>query len=224
VDRSPVVHPLDYPGERPSTEVLLRGDRFVDLDLAALDVAGRHAVLAVGSNAGRARLVEKLGHLPGEQVVPVIPVDVEGLAVAFTPMVASYGSIPYTAVAGAGLRCRTYLQFLDDAQLEAIDASEQPAYRRDLLTEVRVELPGGRVRGEVWAYVCLRGAICDAGELVSLRPQAEVLALLARWLPDLVPADPVAAVDRLRAEPERRRAVADGLSTTGRVRLPTPSI
>lgn len=217
MDRSPVEDPLSYPGALPDRPVLLRGDRFVELDLGSLDTDGRLAVLAVGSNAGRARLAEKLAHLPGHQVVPVIPCGVEGAAVAFCPFVASYGSIPYTAVAGAGLACTTYVQYLDEQQLAVIDASEQPGYRRDLLTGVRVALPSGDVLHEAWAYVCEQGAIAERGELVPLRPQADAFRLLAGWFPDLVPPDPVEAVGLMVAEPQRRAAVASALRASGRI-------
>jgi hypothetical protein len=222
-DVSPVTDPLSYPGALPDGPVLLCGGRFVDLDPVAVDVEGRHPVLAVGSNAGRARLAEKLAVLPGAQEVPVMPCRVDGAAVAFTALVASYGSIPYTAVPGEGLACRTFLQYLDDAQLAVIDASEQPGYRRDLLTGLRVALPSGDVLGEAWAYVCEQGAIADGGALVALRPQADAYRLLAAWFPDLVPPDPVEAVGLMVAEPGRRRAVADALERTGRVRPLPPA-
>jgi hypothetical protein len=181
-------------------------------------------VLAVGSNAGQARLVEKLARLPGQQVVPVIPCEVEGATVAFCPFVASYGSVPYTAVPGAGLRCTTYVQYLDERQLAVIDASEQPGYRRDRLDPLQVTLPSGEVVDEAWAYVCEQGAVVDDdGELVGLRPQAEVYRLLAGWFPDLVPPDPVEAVGLLVAEPSRRRALAAALRASGRVRPLRPA-
>lgn len=216
---SPSVAPLTYPGVLPERPVLFYGDRFVELAPGDLDVSGRHAVLAVGSNAGRARLAEKLAQLPGEQLVPVVPCEIDGVAVAFTALVASYGSIPYTAVPGEGVRSRTFVQFLDDAQLAVIDASEQPAYRRDHLTEARIELATGEALTEVWAYVCGRGAIIDGdGELVSLRPQAEVLALLAGWFPHLLPAAPADAVARLVADSDLRRRLVEALHAAGHVR------
>jgi hypothetical protein len=222
---SPSVAPLTYPGVLPDGPVVLQEGRFVDVDLRDLDLTGRHPLLAVGSNAGRARLVEKLDVLAGPQLVPVIPCEVEGMAVAFTPLVASYGSIPYTAVPGAGLRCHTFLQYLDDDQLAVVDASEQPAYRRDLLTALRVTLPTGEVLTEAWAYVCERGAIRgDDGSLLPVGGQAEVLGLLARWFPDLLPGDPLAAVELLRSEPRRRRAIADALHAAGRVHPTTAPI
>lgn len=216
---SPSVAPLTYPGVLPDRPVLFDGDRFVDLEPGAFDVSGRHAVLAVGSNAGRARLAEKLGQLPGRQIVPVIPCEVDGMAVAFTALVARYGSIPYTAVPGPGLRARTYLQFLDDEQLGVIDASEQPAYRRDLLEGIRVDAAIGEPCTAAWAYVCERGAIVDDdGELLALRPQADALRLLAGWFPDLLPTDPDDAVARLVADAHLRRALVEALHRAGRVR------
>ncbi|RKS07852.1 hypothetical protein DFP74_3538 [Nocardiopsis sp. Huas11] len=155
----PMARPLTYPGTIPDGSGVLLDRSYVALRpeagrpagewTAAFDddggstlegvlarlgrapMADRHPVLAVGSNAAPAQMRRKLRSRALEPVVPMTLADVDGIAPGFSAHVSRPGYVPAAPVARPGRR-RLFVLWPDQAQLEAIDATE-PNYRRLLL-------------------------------------------------------------------------------------------
>ena len=126
---SPSDDPLSYPGGTQDQPFLLDHGDTRPLDVRTLDgglVTGGHLVVAAGSNASPARLLEKLGP---NAVVPVLFGRALGLDVRYSAHVARYGSVPATAWPVPGTSVPLPALLLDDAQLSALDATE-PNYDR----------------------------------------------------------------------------------------------
>lgn len=158
VGGSPTADPLSYPGDVPDQPFVLDHGEICPLAsdrLSLPDVNERRLIVAVGSNAAPARMMEKLGP---DAVVPVLFVGVLGMDVRYSAHVTRYGAVPATAwpVAGAALTLPALL--LDDEQLAALDATE-PNYDRVPLAElgVRLTTPGHRRQARASTYVTRRG-------------------------------------------------------------------
>ena len=92
---------------------------------------GRTAVLAIGSNGAPRRLARKFGE---DAVVPVLPARLRDHAVVYAAAVTSYGSVPATLIDAPGATALVSVTFLDDRQLEVMNASRNPIQRlRQLL-------------------------------------------------------------------------------------------
>ncbi len=126
---SPTADPLRYPGDRPERPYLLDHGRVRDLPADGLDERldrARAVVVAAGSNATPARLVEKLG---GDAVVALVRVEVRGLDLRYSAHLARYGSVPATAWPSTTTSLRLPALVLDAEQAAALDATE-PNYDR----------------------------------------------------------------------------------------------
>ncbi|MGW3426850.1 hypothetical protein ACWDHW_02660 [Streptomyces melanosporofaciens] len=145
----------------------------------------RHPVIAVGSNASPAQLHHKLSRPGHPATVPMVPVDVHGIAVGCSAHIGRYGyvaSAPYTA---PGARTPLVIGWLDTEQLAAVDATEYPNYRRVLLpgTEYPMVMPSGERLGGAYLYVGERGVLMSPdGTERPLPGGGDQSALLTRLL------------------------------------------
>ncbi|MFE2184441.1 hypothetical protein [Streptomyces sp. NPDC059455] len=173
----------------------------------------RHPVIAVGSNASPAQLHHKLSRPGHPATVPMVPVDVHGIAVGCSAHIGRYGyvaSAPYTA---PGARTPLVISWLDAEQLAAVDATEYPNYRRVLLpgSQYPMVMPSGeRLRG-AYLYVGERGVLMSPdGTERPLPGGGDQSALLTRLLAGsprlraLLGPDPRAWVTRAGADPAVR--------------------
>ncbi len=181
-----------YPFAFPDQSLLFRGGEARALDDLAPFLAGRTAVLAVGSNQSPEQLARKFAHLPGA-VIPLTRVWLDDFDVVYATHVTRYGSIPGNLHPAPGARVRLSLTWLDDDQLEVMHATEIAGenYVFARLDGVRLTVDGGMALDSVHAYVSLHGSMSHEGAAVGLaairtenRPhaalsQAEALALLA---------------------------------------------
>ncbi|EXU67978.1 hypothetical protein Z951_10975 [Streptomyces sp. PRh5] len=174
----------------------------------------RHPVIAVGSNASPAQLHHKLSRPGRPATVPMVPVDVHGIAVGCSAHIGRYGyvaSAPYTA---PGARTPLVISWLDAEQLAAVDATEYPNYRRVLLpgSQYPMVMPSGeRLRG-AYLYVGERGVLMSPdGTERPLPGGGDQSALLTRLLAGsprlraLLGPDPRAWVTRAGGDPAVRR-------------------
>ncbi|WNE98928.1 hypothetical protein PS467_28170 [Streptomyces luomodiensis] len=181
--------------------------------LGRAPTADRHPVIAVGSNASPAQLHHKLSGPGRPAAVPMVPVDVHGIAVGCSAHIGRYGyvaSAPYTA---PGARTPLVVSWLDAEQLAAVDATEYPNYRRVLLpgAEYPMVMPSGeRLRG-AYLYVGERGVLVSPdGTERPLPGGGDQSALLTRLLAGsarlraLLGPDPGAWVARAGAGPAVR--------------------
>jgi len=172
------MRPLDYPGQPALVAGLLRADG----SWHALGPAGppphlldgRTCVVAVGSNASPRVLAAKLRAAGECTEVLLVPVDIEGLAVAHSAHVSPAGYVATTAYAAPGTATRLVASWFDAGQLAAVDATEPNYRRRALPTAVR----GAPHAAE--AYVSRWGVLAPSGEPLAPTTQREVHRVLAR--------------------------------------------
>ncbi|WP_254645325.1 hypothetical protein [Streptomyces malaysiensis] len=174
----------------------------------------RHPVIAVGSNASPAQLHHKLSRPGHPATVPMVPVEVHGIAVGCSAHIGRYGyvaSAPYTAPEA---RTPLVISWLDDEQLAAVDATEYPNYRRVLLSgeQYPMLMPSGERLPAAYLYVGERGVLMSPdGTERPLPGGGDQSALLTRLLAgsprlrELLGPDPRSWVTRAGADPAVRR-------------------
>jgi hypothetical protein len=181
-----------YPFAIPDHSLLFEDGGFRPLDDPEPHLAGRTAVLAVGSNQSPEQLARKFAHVAGT-VIPVTRVWLDDFDVVYATHVTRYGSIPGNLHACPGARVRLSITWLDDAQLAVMHATEIAGenYCYARLDGVRIAIDGGTTLESVHAYVSRHGCLNHGGAAAGLaairaenRPhgalgQAEALALLA---------------------------------------------
>lgn len=237
----PAARPLTYPGRPVTAPTLLIGGELWDLEpapgrlgtwpaggpsrepldalltrLGQAPTGERHPVIAVGSNASPAQLHHKLTRPDRPAVVPMVPVEVDGIAVGCSAHIGRYGyvaSAPYTA---PGTRTPLVVSWLDAAQLRAVDATEHPNYRRILLpgADFPMVLPSGERLGGGYLYVGVRGVLLSPDATATATPlpgggdQSALLTRLlaaSRRLRALLGPDPHTWVSRAGADPTIRK-------------------
>ncbi|MEQ6901528.1 hypothetical protein, partial [Nocardioides sp. YIM 152588] len=220
--------PWAYPGAATTGPGLLTGDSYLPLGdvgpggadglldglldrlldrLGATPLAGRVAVLAVGSNASPGVLGPKLVAAGVAPVVPFVVAGVDGLAVGHSAHVSRPGFVPAAPFPAPGAVGTAVAGLLDADQLRCLDATE-PNYVRRPVARVPRALPGAvRRHGSDHAFVyCSRwGVIAPPGAApLPLMGQAALLRLLDGALPGLgllgAGADAPSALRRLAAE------------------------
>ncbi|MGI8663837.1 MAG: hypothetical protein ACR2LQ_11610 [Acidimicrobiales bacterium] len=160
---------LGYPYDRPAGSFLFdaRTGRATVTEATELDIAGRHAVLAIGSNAAPIRLAQKLHGFAGDPCIPVVAVELFDHDVVYAATIASYGSVPATLVASPGTQVAVHVTVLDDEQLELMNTSEISAYTLEVVARERVRslvaLPH-----PIWAYVASAGPVSSEGRPIAL--------------------------------------------------------
>ncbi|MFI6574180.1 hypothetical protein ACIBFB_00155 [Nocardiopsis sp. NPDC050513] len=244
----PTERPLTYPGRIPDTSGVFLGDAYVPLRprrgrsaeawyaefagepatlagvlsrLRRADLADRHPVVAVGSNAAPGQMRRKFLARRVRPVVPMTLADVLGIAPGVSAHVNRWGYVPAAPVEAPGPTGRLFVLWLDDAERDALDATE-PNYRRRLLPEDRhpVTLASGVRLPPCSVYVSRHGCLVDGeGRPRRLTDQPTLIrALLAEsaGLRRLCGTTPESFVDRVR-DPSVRDAVRRLLRAEGRV-------
>jgi hypothetical protein len=130
-------------------------------ELGAAPVAGRHAVLAIGSNASPGQVSHKLDRVGVHGAVPMVPVRVLGVGVGLSGHISAAGYVAASPYLAPDTPAAVVVCWLDDAQLAATDATEFPHYARARLpgSVFPVTLPQGRVLDCAHLYVNARGVL-----------------------------------------------------------------
>jgi hypothetical protein len=196
----------------------------------ALDV--RYPVLAFGSNAAPAQLLDKFKSIdPSERVIPVTRGSVMGFALSHSPHVSNPGYIPYVVVdSGPAAPLPVHVLWLDETQLRVMNRTEPnyrlvnaPAERYPLTLESGETVAGYSLYRGNWGalrWPAERGA-APAGS------QEEIFARMSRtqWFRELAGGGDTGAQqlrlgadkvlrDRVRAElADRNQRLPDGWST-----------
>ncbi len=186
----PMSHPLTYPGRLPQTSGVLADDRFIPLrsvdgepagnwlvkddgqevrladylrGLSAEPLDTRHRVIAVGSNAAPSQLYRKFTNQGVRPVIPLTLADVHGIAPGVSAHINRNGYVPAAPITVPGEVSRLFVLWLNDQQLEALDATE-PNYHRRLLSESEfpVRLVSGVSLPSCYVYFGKHGCLIDS--------------------------------------------------------------
>lgn len=199
----PMTRPLTYPGRIPPTSGLFADGRYtrldmvdgepaeawvLDTDLGRLDdrldqlgvapMSERHRVIAVGSNAAPSQLHRKFVNHDVRPVIPLTIADVTGIAPGVSAHINRNGYIPAAPIAVPGETSRLFVLWLDDPQLEILDATE-PNYDRRLLPldSFPVVLTSGVPLQACFAYVGKHGCLSDEqGQALRLTEQRALIS------------------------------------------------
>jgi hypothetical protein len=232
-----LLEPLAYPG-RPVTEPgLLLDDEYLALRVASgplgrwpagdntqrsLDavlhdadqpaVADRVAVIAVGSNASPGQVRHKFVRRGLPVAVPMVPVRITGIGVGASAHISPAGYVAAAPYADRDAITTLVVDWLDAAQLTAMDTTEFPDYRRIVLPggEFPMVLPSGERLADAHLYVSTHGVLAPAGG--AARPGDEQRTLLrdllsaSRRLRDLLGPDAHAWIAKASADRAARAA------------------
>lgn len=158
----------DYPYAAPDGAFVLKAGRLVTLDDPAI-LAGRTAVLSVGSNRAPVQLCRKFGN---DAIVPVTPAILHDCDVVHAATVSYYGAVSCTAFPSRGTDVMLNIAWLDDAQLAIMHRTEAVGVAYDyvrMLTGTVTHLPVPAAGGDivvaaqpVFGY-CARSGVLDLG-------------------------------------------------------------
>lgn len=162
---------LGYPWPRPPSSYWLDGEDVAPLTaVSELSDAGRHPLLAFGSNGAPDALIRKFAHLPpAERRLPVLAGDLHGFDVVAAAHPTAYGSFPATLHPSAGTILRAALLWVTPAQLTAL-AWTEVSYLLGRLSGIAFEpdLPGAAPVDELLAFVSRWGAHGLDGDAAAL--------------------------------------------------------
>ena len=197
---SPIDDPLSYPGLIPPFSYVLTGPRSLEPASAGASLAGRHPVIALGSNAAPAQLARKF--FPLGSAVPVLRASAAGLRVLPSAHLGIHGYIASAPSIGQGA-APVFVTFLDPEQLIRLDETE-PNY-------VRSAWPGVRLASGEWLdscdiYFSKHGVITDPRVLTcgALPSQPELLGRVLELLPELRARDVASVAELVSGVRERR--------------------
>jgi hypothetical protein len=183
---------LAYPYDPPQGSFVQIGDRTLPVPPEEIDIDGRRALLAYGSNASPEALTRKLAHLEPRPIA-ALRVALSGWDVVYSAHVTRYGSVPAAVVASPGTVASVHLVFPDDEQLEAIAATEGQNYRLEQLADFSAEYEtGGEGPVEIDAFVSVHGPALIGGSPVALA----AIPARGRVFPELTTPE---MIDRVRA-------------------------
>ena len=183
---------LAYPYDPPAGSFVQLGGRTLPVPPQKVDVDGRRALLAYGSNASPEALTRKLAHLPPRPIA-VLRVALSGWDVVYSAHVTRYGSVPAAVVPSPGTVANVHLVFPDDEQLAAIAATEGQNYRLEQLADFTAEYEvGGEGPREIDAFIGVHGPLLLGGSPVALA----AIPARGRAFPELTTPE---MIDRVRA-------------------------
>lgn len=147
--------------------------------LNAAPMSQRVPVLAIGSNASVAQLRHKARSQHFPLLIPMFRAEVTGLAIGHATVLSHLGYVPATLRLEPTAQESLFVQFLDRRQLHELDATEI-GYRRIWLgaDQVQIRLPSGETLGGGYAYAADGGYLAEAGRMILLRSQREIIELV----------------------------------------------
>lgn len=154
-----------------------------DNDLATLEK--RHLVVAVGANASIAAMSRKLSGGFGARCIPILPfvkTTIRNLAVGHAGYATMRGYIPATPYHSEGAETVLWGSYLDDDQMEQLDATEPNYFRVKVSTKAYpMTMDNGEVPEFFWLYDSYRGVISEpSGDVIPLSTQQNLHDALAK--------------------------------------------
>jgi hypothetical protein len=183
---------LAYPYDPPAGSFVQLGAETLPVPPEEVDIDGRRALLAYGSNASPEALTRKLAHLEPRPIV-VLRVALSGWDVVYSAHVTRYGSVPAAVVPSPGTTASVHLVFPDDEQLATLAATEGQNYRLEQLVDFSAEYEiGGEGPVEIDAFVGVHGPLLVDGSPIALA----AIPARERVFPELTTPE---MIDRVRA-------------------------
>jgi hypothetical protein len=148
--QSEVQRATDYPYAAPEGAFVLKAGRLSALDDPAL-LAGRTAVLSVGSNRAPVQLRRKFGD---DAILPVTPAILHDCDIVHAATVSYYGAVSCTAFPSRGTDVILNVAWLDAAQLAIMHRTEAIGVAYDyvrMLTGTVTHLPVPSAGGDIVA-------------------------------------------------------------------------
>lgn len=148
--QSEVQRATDYPYAAPEGAFVLKAGRLIALDDPAL-LAGRTAVLSVGSNRAPVQLRRKFGD---DAILPVTPAILHDCDIVHAATVSYYGAVSCTAFPSRGTDVMLNVAWLDAAQLAIMHRTEAIGVAYDyvrMLTGTVTHLPVPSAGGDIVA-------------------------------------------------------------------------
>jgi hypothetical protein len=165
-----VARALGYPYAIPSSSYALVGGAVVELEAAEIDLGGRTALLAYGSNAAPQVLARKLAAAPDP--VAAIRTELRDFDVVYSAHVSRYGSVPATLRRSPGTEVRAFVVYLTREQLRLVSATE-PNYELASFDRPSCTLEKGDAPAELSAFVSRHGClVLDGGEVALAEIEA----------------------------------------------------
>ncbi|HEY9164065.1 MAG TPA: hypothetical protein VIN57_05600 [Magnetovibrio sp.] len=167
----PIQNAKAYPFLIPEDSYVIEPDGWFPLTCAP-QLAGRHAVIASGSNASPERLRAKFGehrHLL-EAGIPVLRAQLHDFDAVYSAHIANYGSIPATLAHAPGTVLDVFVTWLTDAQLERMHETEAVGVNYDFvrLSGIHLLCDSGAALTTAHAYLSKRGCLNMGGKPVAL--------------------------------------------------------
>lgn len=157
---------LEYPYATPGHSFLQLGRRTLELPAEGLDLSGRTALLAYGSNAAPAVLARKLAPLP-ELPLPLFAAELADFDIVYSAHISAYGSVPATLRRSPGTVANAFVAYPTEEQLRLFAATE-PNYELTRLGGISCLLETGAQVTELAAYTSRHGCLSIDGAEVAL--------------------------------------------------------
>ena len=168
----PIAHAKAYPFPAPDFSYLYQNGTWCPLEGRDINTSLRVPVLAAGSNQSPEQLARKYRNLPGIGLIPAERGLLKDFDVVYAAHFARYGSVPATFQRSSGTTVRVFVLWLTERQLKRMHETEGN-YSYDCLTDLELELDGGRSLVDAFAYTSQFGCFRHKGSCVSL---AEIAA------------------------------------------------
>lgn len=157
---------LEYPFDIADRSFAQVGERTLPADRVEVDLAGRTAVVAYGSNAAPEVLGRKLAGDPDPALL--LRAALRGFDVVYSAHVSAYGAVPATLHRSPGTEIPVFVAYLTAAQLELIALTE-PNYDLAGLGAVECRLEEAESPAQLDAFLSRHGCLQDeAGAPLAL--------------------------------------------------------
>lgn len=219
----------DYPYEAPQTGYVITGGKYRPTAPDEVpDLAGRVALLSVGSNRSPQQLLRKFGQ---EAVLPVTTALLKNCDIIHSACFSYYGAVPCSAIPCEGTDIMLNAVWVTPEQLQIMHDTEAVGIAYDYCrwNEGSVEIIGAPQPEAVYGYATRLGYVADAaGHPYALSylqaerrhftalSQAQARTKLYEMLPANLSADDEAAfMARLTSDKSYRLAVNEALAAQG---------
>ncbi len=167
----PVERATTYPYAIPDCSFVFGPGGWRPAEIGADLTAGRHPVLACGSNRAPAQLARKYFDFP-TATIPVQRAWLADVDIVYAAHITGYGSIAACPVPAPGVRAEVSVAWLSDDLMARMHATEGRGrdYDYAVLSGLDLVLEGGGRLGEAFAYLYRSGALTVRHGTAGRRP------------------------------------------------------